>query len=188
MIIGITGYKTAGKDSIADVLIENGFEKYSFADPIKEIAKIMFGWGDEMFTPANKEKFDEFWGLKIREPLLALGTEFAQYTLPSMFPEFDKRIGRKLWVKRFERWYESHRNENIVIPDMRFPHEQEVLRKYNAVFVRVNREQAVPKGAVHESESYVPQLEAHYEIDNNSTLDNLRDSVLAMLKGIKGSV
>ena len=41
--IGLLGNKGSGKDTLADYLVkEKNFVKYSFAKPIKDIAKIMF--------------------------------------------------------------------------------------------------------------------------------------------------
>ena len=44
MIIGIAGYKGAGKDTVANVLQTSfGFEKMSFAQPIKDLIHQTFG-------------------------------------------------------------------------------------------------------------------------------------------------
>ena len=44
MIIGVAGYKGAGKDTVANVLQTRfGFEKMSFAQPIKDIVHSTFG-------------------------------------------------------------------------------------------------------------------------------------------------
>jgi len=47
MIIGITGKKRSGKDTVASCLVENYmFVKYSLADPIKEACKDIFGFSN----------------------------------------------------------------------------------------------------------------------------------------------
>ena len=50
MIIGITGKKGVGKDTLADYLVkEHGFVKLSFAKYLKEFLKIMFDWDDSFY-------------------------------------------------------------------------------------------------------------------------------------------
>ena len=56
MIIGILGQKRNGKDTCADYLVEHyNFTKVSFADPIKQILKIMFDFNDEQLYGDKKE-------------------------------------------------------------------------------------------------------------------------------------
>src|SRR5579863_3132559 len=48
VIIGITGRKRSGKDTVGNYLVEHyGFVKVSFADTLKEACKIIFGFSDE---------------------------------------------------------------------------------------------------------------------------------------------
>ena len=63
MIIGISGKKRSGKDTISDYLIqEYKFIKYGFADPIKDIAKIIFGFTEEQLYGNEKDIIDLRWG------------------------------------------------------------------------------------------------------------------------------
>ncbi len=51
-----TGLKRSGKDTCADYLVKNyGFQKYALASPMKEVAKIIFGWEDKDFQGDKKE-------------------------------------------------------------------------------------------------------------------------------------
>lgn len=46
-VIGITGKARSGKDTVANLLIDNcGFIRYSFAAPIKDSIQEMFGWDE----------------------------------------------------------------------------------------------------------------------------------------------
>ena len=50
MIIALTGKKGCGKDTIANYLVEKyGFINYGFADPIKEVGKILFGFPWQLY-------------------------------------------------------------------------------------------------------------------------------------------
>ena len=65
MIIGITGKKRSGKDTISDFLVEKyGFVKYGFADPIKDIARIIFGFTENQLFEKEKDIVDEKLGNK----------------------------------------------------------------------------------------------------------------------------
>lgn len=48
MIIGLTGYKRSGKDTTADMLLENlaskGYTKYSLAEPIKKLMNTLYAF------------------------------------------------------------------------------------------------------------------------------------------------
>ena len=49
MIIGICGLIGSGKDTIADILVqEKNFEKLSFADKLKDGVASVFGWDRQM--------------------------------------------------------------------------------------------------------------------------------------------
>jgi broad-specificity NMP kinase len=68
MIIGICGLIGSGKDTVADILVqENNFKKLSFADKLKDGVSAVFGW-DRVMLEGNTEKSrawreqeDTFW-------------------------------------------------------------------------------------------------------------------------------
>jgi hypothetical protein len=48
-IIAICGFQGAGKDTLADILVNNyGFIRVSFAGAVKDVASAIFGWDREM--------------------------------------------------------------------------------------------------------------------------------------------
>ena len=48
VLIGIIGKKGSGKDTVSDYLVENHlFHKLAFADPIKQVASIMFDFNEQ---------------------------------------------------------------------------------------------------------------------------------------------
>jgi hypothetical protein len=182
MIIAIAGYKRSGKDSIADYLVEShNFTRYAFADPMYEMVKIMFDW-DENRVRQEKEVVDPRWGISPRQALQSIGTEWAQWTLMRQFSSFKDVTGRKVWVNRFRIWYNNEqfhhdmKQINVVIPDLRFPHEAEVLDEMGAILWRVIRPD-LEKTDSHESERYCDELEVNYEITNDGTLEELHSEV-----------
>ena len=45
MILGLVGFASSGKDTVADYLVRNhNFNRIAFADPLKDAASIIFDW------------------------------------------------------------------------------------------------------------------------------------------------
>jgi hypothetical protein len=184
MLISICGYKRHGKDSIADYLVRDfGFVKCSFAVFMKDAVKIIFDWTDEHVYGNLKEVVDERWGISPRQALQNIGTEYGQKFLCESFPEFKRVVGRKLWVKRFCNWYNLNKHLNVVICDLRFPHEQEELEKYKSIFWKVIRS-GYEIDMSHESEQYVDVLKADYTFINDGLIEDLELKV----KDVIGSI
>lgn len=164
MVIGVQGYKRSGKDTIADHLVNSyNFERYSFANPIKEACKHLFGFTDEQVYGDLKDVVDYNWNITPRYALQIMGTEIFQYDIQERIPEL-KVIGRTHWVKRFEMWYndqlilqnEMNNFENdgtfhVVIPDVRFQHEVDGIRKVGGKIIKVIRP-GLPLNDAHPSE------------------------------------
>jgi len=181
MIIAFTGYLQSGKDTAADYLLarNKSFKKYSLAQPLKEAAKIMFGFTDDQVYGVGKDVIDSRYGIKPREVLQTLGTEYAQKTLPTMFPEFEKTIGRNLWVSRFL----EMRPDNCVLSDLRFPHEADAVKSIGGYVIRVLRPDKVPHSKdLHESEKYIQELEVDSEIINDGSLVDFYEKIEFVLK------
>lgn len=172
----ITGKKRAGKDTLADVMLEqNKGVKESFASPMKDIASILFGWGMN-FMENKKEVMDHTFGISPRQFLQVFGTDFMQLFLSEKFPEYAKTTGRSFWAKFLVRKLKSDlysSSDIICVPDLRFPHEVEVMRKEfkDAVTViRVVRPSFECQDN-HPSEKEMDAIIADYTIENTGTLE-----------------
>ncbi len=185
-IIGVTGYKRSGKDTVAKVFVNSyGFKKYEFARPMKEACAVIFGWGDAELYGDKKEIVDPRWGISPRQALQHIGTEWAQLELCAEFPEFAEVTGRLLWVKRFELEVLNYGpRENWVISDVRFPHEVERLRLFrDSVIIRVLRPDLVHDDT-HDSEHYYDKLKADFTIVNDGTLMDLHHKTIELAQEI----
>ena len=139
-IIGVVGLIGSGKDTIASHLVEKyGYERYSWAMPLKDITSTLFGWDRDMLegtTPeqrVQRETKDEWWseklGLKNCTPRLMLqliGTEVMRNTLH-----------QDIWVLAGMKRIEG--KKNVVIPDTRFPNEIKAIREMGGVIWNVQR-------------------------------------------------
>ena len=172
--VGLLGNKGCGKDTLADYLVkEKQFIKYSFADPVKEIAKIMFNLNEEQLNGNLKEVIDDRWGISPRVMFQRIGTEFGQYKIYELFPELkDKIVSRGLWLKLFEDFLEKNKDKNIVIADVRFNHEVHILKKHNFNIIKINREHELNDSHISENEIKLINR-VDYEIDNNGSKEDL---------------
>ena len=127
MIIGVAGYKGSGKDTIANVLQTSfGFEKMSFAQPIKDIVHSTFGIdkailsGDGGEREFREEVLPGWFYLSPRDMMQKIGMAFRD------------ELHKDIWVKVLESKIKSIK-QNIVIPDVRFKNELELINKYGTL-------------------------------------------------------
>ena len=177
MNIGVVGYKQSGKDTIAEYLVRKyKFTKYAFADPIKRTCQEMFGFTDEQCWGKLKEVTDKYWGVKPRKVLQIFGVEITQYYLQREIPELNK-IGKYFWFHRFLMWYNKNKDKNIVISDVRFPHEVAALRKLEFKIIKVNRKNIVCNDK-HISETEIKKIkDFDFLVHNDGTKSQLHKNI-----------
>ena len=105
-LICLLGKKRTGKDSCGDYLISKyNFTRYAFADPIKEILKILFDFSNEQLND-DKEKIDERWNVSPREVLQKFGTEMCRNNLDKYLPKIKETMNNEtIWIKLFRFFY-----------------------------------------------------------------------------------
>lgn len=129
MIIAITGKSNHGKDTLADYIVKKyKYTKISFASPIKEICKIIFGFTENQLYSSDKDKILPELNKTPREMLHYIGNDILKY-------KYDTDI----WVKCLERILINNKNSNYVISDLRFINEYEMLKKYNTLIIKIQR-------------------------------------------------
>ena len=185
MIIGILGKKRSGKDTTGDYLVKNnGFTKYSFANPIKRGAMELFGFTEEQVFGDSKDEIDPVWGITPRLVLQIMGTEVFQYDIPKHIPELQK-FGRSFWVKRFEQWYQNNPDLDVVICDVRFQHEVDAILSMGGVIWSVNRPN-LNKGDAHASEKEMDSIiGVTTKINNDGGLGDLYEKVNGLIRDLR---
>lgn len=123
MIIGFSGKKGTGKTTASNYVSRlYGFKTRSFASPLRDIAKSLFGFKDTDFHLNNKEKpfLDYDWCP--REFMVNLG-QFLRYH------------DTDYWVKRIglDKVYDYS------IDDVRFKNEAEHIKKMGGIIIRIER-------------------------------------------------
>jgi len=186
MLIGITGFKLSGKDTVADYLCNNfNYVKYSFASPLKQGIIAFFGWTDQhMNDPILKEKIDPDWGVSPRQILQWMGTDIMREEISQKFPLFNDTVGSNMWINRFRSFVKNSSDKNIVVPDFRFQNEADVLKELGAVLWRIDRISSIPLKVEHKSED-IRDLPYDYIIENNNSLEELFKTIFTTYKGIK---
>jgi hypothetical protein len=167
-IIGICGNKYNGKDTIADYLVQNyGYTKISFGDPLKHALKNIFMFSDEQLWGSQKENIDPYWGVSPREMLQFIGTNCLRQMIKENYPTIEDKI----WVMSLKKQIEhliSNGIRKIVIPDIRFPNEAQMLCQfYNATIIRVVRRDIANTDS-HMSENLFHQIKCNFTIYNNT--------------------
>lgn len=186
-IIILTGNMGNGKDTCASIIrrkVDNT-KSVAFADPIKQISGILFGWNQDHFNGWCKE-IDDHNGIIPRKFYRKFG-DWGRNTLPRWFPKYNGR--KNLWVNIAIEKIKQFDDEAIVlITDARYPNEVEAIKRTfgpeSVVVVRVVRELAKltwwEKLFAHSSEKALDKIKADWTIEN-STLENLEKCVEVML-------
>ena len=177
MLIGISGDIGAGKDTSADYLVEkHGFTKRAFAYPLKQACKELFLLTDEQVY-TNKEKPDERWfGCKPRTMLQYVGSELLRDRLSPIIPE----LGKDIFIRNLELWLKEHPDINVVVPDVRFVNEIELIERLGGKVVRIERK--VDFVSNHVSETTLRNHKFECVIENNGTKEELYKKIDELLK------
>jgi len=139
MIIGICGLIGSGKGTVADVLVDQGFTKVSFADKLKDGVSTIFGWdramleGDTDESRQWREQRDDFWSAETEmevTPRLVLQL-FGTDCLRNGFHD-------GVWVSLLKKHMLDNPG-NYVIPDVRFRNEQNMIRELGGEIWRIQR-------------------------------------------------
>lgn len=160
MIIGISGKRGTGKDSLADELVnKHNFMRIGFADPMKRFLALEFEFSNlQLNGPSEmREMIDPRFGRSAREMLQTLGTEWGR-----------KLVHPDIWVRTAIRRAEvimsvAHTHTRpvvgVVISDVRFPNEFYALREAGATLVRLTRkDRPASSHDAHESESALDEV------------------------------
>ncbi len=198
-IISLSGLAGAGKDTVADYLCsQHGYQRISFAAPLKDACAAIFGWDREMLegrtaaARAAREVPDEWWSARLDRPgfsprkaLQCLGTDVLR-----------SHFHADLWLAALEhRITAAGPEERFVITDCRFENELACLRALGAAIWWIwrgdfptwwdtaRRGETVPE--IHVSEtlwvSKVVGSTDAVEIANNGTLAELQEKVMSAL-------
>ena len=162
LLIGLHGRARSGKDTIADYLVKiHGFEKVSFAAPIREMACKIFNCSLKQLE-CIKEVVDPCLGVSPRDVMQTLGTEWG------------RNINPDLWVITALRHIRSAMSDGIsvVVSDVHFDNEAHMIRDNGGEIWTVIRPE-VKHIRKHPSERGIAYQEGDRVICNTTTLGDL---------------
>jgi hypothetical protein len=196
MIVGVCGLIGAGKDTVADYLVNiHQFRRESFANTLKDAVSSVFGWDREMLEGRTRqsrewrEQPDDWWSQRLGMPITPRwvlqywGTEVVR-----------KSFHDDTWIASLENKLRKSQ-DHVVISDCRFPNEIESIRRSNGIVIRVVRgpepswyeiaqsancnnqpnasTEILKKLGIHNSETAWIGTNFDAILDNNSSLDHL---------------
>lgn len=195
MIIGICGFQSSGKDTIAEYLIkEYGFIRFSFASALKDIISIIFGWPRDKLEGLTKEdrewreKVDYWWSHTLKMPQLT-PRYVMQYFATDLFRN---KFHPDIWVKIVENKLNDiidKPNTKIVISDCRFENEINMILRLDGKIIQVYRdppywfykyrqgENPNEVRYIHRSEIEWIRCYRDYDIDNDGTIEDLQHKI-----------
>ena len=198
MIIGVVGFISSGKDTIADYLVNiHQFRRESFANTLKDAVSHVFGWNRELLEGRTKhardwrDQIDPWWAERLKLPKLT-----PRWVLQYWGTDVCRRAFHDdIWIAALEARL-SRRSDNTVISDVRFPNEITSIRSAGGKIVWVKRgplpewyDLAVESNTgtfnhmktaypdIHVSETAWVGTQFDYEIDNNGTIDELYTNI-----------
>ena len=189
MIIGICGFKSSGKDTIAEYLIkEYGFKKVSFASTLKDIISIMFGWSRDKLEGITKEdrewreKIDPWWSKTLKIPLLSPRYVMQYFGTDLFRNHFHEDIWVKIVENKLHKYLEEDISCNVVITDCRFNNEINMILQLGGKIIQVHRNSSREVKCIHSSEIEWIRCHKDYDIENVGTIKELEEKVKYILE------
>lgn len=140
MLVGVLGFIGSGKGTVGDILsADYGFQKASFAEHVKNVTSVMFGWSRDLLEGDTEEsrKFrevpDSFWTGKF-------GKEFTpRLALQLMGTEVGRQVFHEnFWVHALDNKLKGS-TDNFVITDVRFKNEIDYVQNNGGILIEVRR-------------------------------------------------
>lgn len=160
VIVGITGYARAGKDTVANFLNRYGFQRIAFADALKDLARLAHPHIDHLVALKGWEEAKAV--PEVRSLLQHLGNAARQAIAPDV------------WVQAALR--HALPGQRYAVSDVRFPNEADAIRALGGRIIRVTRPGIGPINQ-HVSETAMDDYRADHYLANDGDLNDLADTV-----------
>lgn len=169
-IIGLTGKKFHGKDTAGSIMknLNNQVVLLSFASPIKKALSVIHEIPENFFDdPELKEKVCPEWGRSPRDLAKWLGTDVYRN-------QFDENI----WLKNMEmRICKKYLGYDIIVTDVRFDNEAELIHKLGGVVWRIDASERVSSTDSHVTEKGIRDELVDMTLYNNGTKEDFIKTV-----------
>lgn len=199
MLIGISGKKQCGKDTVCKIIkaldIWNRYGDGDMLTFVKMLLKTPNPLGSIWYKHAYADKLKQVLSIILNVDVVAFednifkmsNSEIAKpeggyYTNRELLQRFGTEVGRSisptLWVDALFTSYSE--DDHWIIPDVRFPSEAKAIKDRGGIVIRVDRETLSHDN--HPSETALDDYEGFdYRIDNNSDIEHLIDKVKGIM-------
>lgn len=168
-LIGLIGKARSGKDTAANYLqMLHGYNRYAFAEPIKDMISAAFGYQIGESEGADKEQVIEWLGKSPRQLMQLLGTEWGR-----------DLVHPNLWLLLADQTLQHHTrvgSHGLVISDVRFDNEAEWIIKQGGTLIEITRGAASAVNQ-HASESGIDESYPRFTVANDQTVDDLYEAL-----------
>ena len=173
MILGLSGAKGSGKDTVAAYLVkEHGFERKAFADPLKKSVAALF---DIPFSMVDQFKNMEDVRVVVEDRHVP-SKHYTDMDFRTFLQRYGTESHRDVFGESF--WLDYtlpvqgfYPGREIVVSDVRFPNEVDRIHTLGGWVVMIHRVSAYAEKDQHRSE--LLELKHDFEIYNDSTLNEL---------------
>jgi len=186
-LVGLTGYAGSGKDTFAKSLrLRGGYERVGFADAVKEMALVL----DPYIlapTPSPTRGYDfELLSVVVRR----LGWDDAKKIpdvrsyLQKLGTEAVRNIVNKdawVWAAQGKIWPLITEGTNVVVTDVRFQNEADLIRSWGGKVFRVTRPGFEPVNN-HISDTGVDTIAVDGVVSNSGLIDDLGSEAVRVIK------
>lgn len=163
ILFTLSGCKRSGKDTCFDILKteweSKGYTvaKFAFADALREVCAIVFGYTDEHFQ-------DDLYKESFPSPVLGLDwtpRRALQFVGTELFrSQVDSDVWVRVGIQRVRALILQF--DIVVVTDARFENELRALKELDSLFVFIVRPSHMPRVCTHESERFVQELEENF--------------------------
>lgn len=166
-LIGIAGLSRVGKDTLASFIISNyGGYRYSFADPIRDMLRVLGIDMDQPYWQTRKEEVIPALGVSPRRMMQTLGTEWGR-----------QLIHEDIWLTMARQRLASL-GPGMVVPDIRFENEAGWIRQQGGIVIHLSRD-----GEANASKNGVEHADTDLLVKNDGTLEDLQHLVSQLFDG-----
>lgn len=149
MLIGLTGLKGVGKDTVGAYLVANHkFQRVAFADPLKIAVANLFDLDIERVDGLKTDS-----EIPLAEVILQVGTTEWSYSWREFLQRFGTEMGRNtfgydFWVDQWQATAEPllMSGMDVVVTDCRFENEAQRIGSFNGYIVQIDRPGHWPDG------------------------------------------
>lgn len=174
ILVGVTGRKYHGKDSVAKILKERGYEQLRFAWPLKAMLRAFYreaGLSEDEIERRIEGDLKEV-------PCPLLGGKTPRFAMQTLGTEWGRQmISETIWVNALVA--RARKTPKAIVTDVRFENECQAIIDNGGFVFRVDANKRIPPNNLsdHPSETAIDTLPVNGTFDNNGAPGEMRPAV-----------